>query len=67
MDCIVHGVPKSWMWLSDFHFLLYWNTEQGNKDNISREGLCPASCPRPIHAVSFYCSIGGHPSRAALA
>ena len=21
MDCIVHGVPKSWTWLSNFHFL----------------------------------------------
>ena len=21
MDCIVHGVAKSWTWLSDFHFL----------------------------------------------
>jgi hypothetical protein len=20
MNCIVHGVPKSWTWLSDFHF-----------------------------------------------
>ena len=20
MDCIVHGVPKSWIWLSDFNF-----------------------------------------------
>ena len=20
MDCIVHGVTKSWAWLSDFHF-----------------------------------------------
>ena len=24
MDCIVHGVSKSWTQLSDFHFLLYW-------------------------------------------
>ena len=22
MDCIVHGVAKSWIWLSDFHFHL---------------------------------------------
>ena len=21
MDCIIHGVAKSWTWLSDFHFL----------------------------------------------
>ena len=23
-DCIVHGVTKSWMWLTDFHFT-YWD------------------------------------------
>ena len=23
MDCIVHGVSKSWTWLSDFHFHLF--------------------------------------------
>ena len=23
IDCIVHGVAKSWMWLSDFHFYLF--------------------------------------------
>ena len=23
MDCIVHGVAKSWTQLSDFHFILY--------------------------------------------
>ena len=23
MDCIVHGVTKSWTWLSDFHFTLH--------------------------------------------
>ena len=23
MDCIVHGVAKSWTWLSDFHFHLW--------------------------------------------
>ena len=23
MDCIVHGVAKSWTWLSDFHFHYY--------------------------------------------
>ena len=21
-DCVVHGVKKTWTWLSDFHFLL---------------------------------------------
>ena len=26
MDCIVHGVTKSWIWLSNFHFhLLSWH------------------------------------------
>ena len=25
MDCIVHGVAKSWTRLSDFHFNVYWN------------------------------------------
>ena len=24
MDCIVHGVTKSWTWLSDFHFPFPW-------------------------------------------
>ena len=27
MDCIVHGVAKSWTWLSNFHFtvlILFW-------------------------------------------
>ena len=23
MDCIIHGVAKNWMWLSDFHFQIY--------------------------------------------
>ena len=23
MDCIVHGVAKSWTWLSDFHFSMF--------------------------------------------
>ena len=23
MDCIVHGVAKSWTWLRDFHFPLF--------------------------------------------
>ena len=25
MDCIVHGVTKSWTWLSDFHFHIIWS------------------------------------------
>ena len=25
MDCIVHGVAKSWTGLSDFHFHGYWH------------------------------------------
>ena len=25
MDCIVHGVTKSWRWLSDFHFYFFIN------------------------------------------
>ena len=24
MDCIVHGVMKSWTWLSDFHFFIHF-------------------------------------------
>ena len=24
MDCRVHGVAKSWTWLSDFHFKPFW-------------------------------------------
>ena len=24
LDCIVHGVAKSWAWLGDFHFFLYF-------------------------------------------
>ena len=27
MDCIVHGVAKSWTSLSDFHSFTPWNTE----------------------------------------
>ena len=28
MDCIVHGVAKSWTRLSDFHFDVFWYREQ---------------------------------------
>ena len=26
MDCIVHGLTKSWLGLSDFHFTFMWHT-----------------------------------------
>ena len=43
MDCIVHGVPKSWAQLSNFHFHF----------NISETSLCPqlASYPLPHHSL----------------
>ena len=28
MDCIVHGVTKSWTWLSDFHFWWPWGSQR---------------------------------------
>ena len=40
MDCIVHGVAKSWTQLSDFHFLF-------NKA-WRREGRDPSFCPASI-------------------
>jgi len=30
MDCIVHGVAKSWKELSDFHFSIPWGEEGSN-------------------------------------
>ena len=39
MDCIVHGVTKSWTWLSDFHFWWPWG---------SQRELIPG-CLRPSH------------------
>ena len=34
MDCIVHGVPNSWTWLSDFHF----HCNRGWSPQLSLEG-----------------------------
>ena len=31
MDCIVHEVAKSWMWLSSFHFHFFPMTEPSAK------------------------------------
>ena len=28
MDCIVHGVAKSWTWLSEFHFIRMYKLRQ---------------------------------------
>ena len=39
MDCTVHGVTKSWTWLSDFHFWWPWG---------SQRELIPG-CLRPSH------------------
>ena len=43
MDCIVHGVAKSWTRLSDFHFLF-------NKA-CRREGRDPSFCPASLSVM----------------
>ena len=46
MDCIVHGVAKSWTWLSDFHSLTQYNLKDcvptAQKDRVLGQGL--ANC-----------------------
>ena len=41
MYCIVHGVAKTWTWLSDFHFtsLLLWRGWWGDTSHLALEGL----------------------------
>ena len=38
MDCIVHGVTKSWTRLSDFHFHSVWESTQENSLSNSEAG-----------------------------
>ena len=35
MDCIVHGVAKSWTQLSDFHFLLFLPVKSHGQRNLA--------------------------------
>ena len=45
MDCIVHGISKSWTWLSDFHFTsLYFITQTWSMINS-------VSSPSPLPRV----------------
>ena len=50
MDCILHGVTKSWTRLSDFHFHTWWlaskeeNTERKNSNfTVEKLGKCNLS------------------------
>ena len=43
MDCIVHGVAKSWTWLSDFHLLGFPDS------SVGKESDCNAGNPGLIH------------------
>ena len=39
LECIVHGVAKSWMWLSDFHFTLLLNSSETSKLLLYNGGI----------------------------
>ena len=58
MNCIVHGVAKSWTWLSDFHF--YFHAEEQPSKNMSQTGqktylLCPCHGLASSTASSMMC------------
>ena len=40
MDCIVHGVAKSWTRLSDFHFLTHLIRESFPGGSADKESAC---------------------------
>ena len=43
MDCIVHGVTKSWTWMSDFHFMRdIWGFP---RSSTGKESACNAGEP----------------------
>ena len=37
MDSIVHGVAKSWTWLSDFHFTSLYFPQQGSQTSMASQ------------------------------
>ena len=43
MDCIVHGVAKSQIWQSDFHFMIYKHWDENSTCPISFQAS-PQSC-----------------------
>ena len=53
MDCIIHGVTKSWTWLTDFHFTIWYAAAAAAKSLQSCPTLCdptdssPPSSPVP--------------------
>ena len=55
-DCIVHGVAKSWTWLSDFHFtsLLQKKKKRWNNSKPKVHSNNPKSCP-PLSQISLVC------------
>ena len=51
MGCIVHGVTKSWTWLSDFHFHLF---NMGDLGSIHGWGRSPAEGNgNPVHFLAW--------------
>ena len=50
MDCVVHGVAKSWTQLSDFHF--HFGTLVRAQEAVGGEGRSLASTPRPGQVLS---------------
>ena len=64
MDCIVHGVSRSWTQLSDFHFLLYWLWQSlwlcgspQTAENSSRDGN---TRPPDLPLEKFVCRSGSN-------
>ena len=57
MDCIVHGVAKSWTWLSDFHFHYLYTVcsfmHSWIHQVFTESFLCPKRCARSYTDILF--------------
>jgi len=52
LDCTVHGVTKSWTWVSDFHFTSM--NREGTQPYIYRYPFCPQT---PFHPGWHICYV----------
>ena len=58
MDCIVHGVTKSWTWRSDIHSHLY---KLGHRTTTAQRGLPGCSVLESVVIKLGCCSQSSHP------